>query len=106
MFQMLLWYSAAGIPNVHAIRVGCGVGVPPPFRRGRQGGGIHSALPEKRIAANFNGTGFWGELTCVIENVDENLFNLAGFEVQGKIARVEIDADCDGFLVRKGGDLV
>src|SRR5215469_3136365 len=78
--QMLFWNAWAGISNIDAISIGL-------VRRGmaplRIGGGESIALQALReigIPADLDNAILGREFTCVVENVDQHLLNLTGFE--------------------------
>src|ERR1039458_10144194 len=98
--------GVTGITDIDAVCVRFWNGATPPLRRWWKGRFRGAALPKVRIPAKFDGTRPGSELAGVVQHINEDLLNLAGFEIEGTIARAEVGADSDRFIVGKWRNLV
>src|SRR6516164_8642993 len=94
------------IADIDAVCVRFLAVVTPSFRRRRKRRPGGAALPEIRVSVKFDGACSWREFAGVVQYVDQNLLDLAGFEIKGQIARPQIGSNRDRFIVGKGRNLV
>src|ERR1035437_9263615 len=98
--------GVTGIPDIDAVCVRVRSGAPPPLRHRWKGRSRGAALPKVRIPMKFDGTGPGSELAGVVQYINENLLDLACFEIEGMIATGEVGGDSDRFTVDKRRNLV
>src|SRR5260370_39821941 len=95
-----------GIADIDAVRVRSGNVVTAPLRRRWNGRLCGAALPEVGIAMKFDGSRPGSKFTGIVQNIDENLLYLAGFEIKKMIATSEVGGDRNGFIVSEGRNLM
>ena len=87
--------GVTGIADVDAVRVRfperCHDAAPPPV----EGRSRCAAFPKVGIPTKFDGSGPGSELTGIVQDIDENLLDLSGFEVKKVLATGEVGGDRD-----------
>src|ERR1700760_3079572 len=104
--QMFRWDGCSGVLDIDAIGVGSGSEAPASLRACGHRGFRHAAFPEIGITAHVDNSSFGSELTGVIENIDQDLFDLTALETKGKTAGSHIHPNCDALIVGKGRNFV
>src|ERR1019366_8322732 len=94
------------IENVDTVGVGLRIGVTPALHRCRKGRFRCAALPKIGISAKLDGTCPGSELAGIVQDIDENLLDLARFKIEGMLARYKVGGDSDRLVLGEWSNLM
>ena len=106
LVEVLARNVCSGIPDIETIRICCAGNAVSPFRFLQKGMALRAPLPECRIPADIDVSTAGCKFTGIVHEIDQHLFNLAGFHGQGNRWWDEIHGNRNTFALRKWMDLV